>query len=178
MSLGIRTVWSGSSLCAQWVVKDPRFLHADSEDSDQTGRMPRLIWVFAGRTLILLVLSCRGSVYTCSFPMAAIRRENINLTKKKNKKNKKKTGNQLSLPPKNWNFKCTAKFVLLHKITFFFFFFVFQNLCDPIGYKPMLHTDHGSDLRHFRVKSKSWTAGEKQKRKPLKRSMSRLNLAF
>ena len=26
------------------------FLHADSEDSDQTGRMPRLIGVFAGRT--------------------------------------------------------------------------------------------------------------------------------
>ena len=26
------------------------FLHADSEDSDQTGRMPRLIWVFAGHT--------------------------------------------------------------------------------------------------------------------------------
>ena len=25
------------------------FLHADSEDSDQTGRMARLIWVFAGR---------------------------------------------------------------------------------------------------------------------------------
>ena len=39
-----------SSLCAQWVAKDPSFLHADSEDSDQTGRMPRLIWVFAGRT--------------------------------------------------------------------------------------------------------------------------------
>ena len=34
---------------------------AHSEDSDQTGRMPRLIWVFAWRTLILLVLSCRGS---------------------------------------------------------------------------------------------------------------------
>ena len=34
---------------------------AHSEDSDQTGRMPRLIWVFAGRPLILLVLSCRGS---------------------------------------------------------------------------------------------------------------------
>ena len=34
---------------------------AHSEDSDQTGRMPRLIWVFAGRTLILLILSCRGS---------------------------------------------------------------------------------------------------------------------
>ena len=25
-------------------------LHADSEDSDQTGRMTSLIWVFAGRT--------------------------------------------------------------------------------------------------------------------------------
>ena len=36
--------WSESSLCAQWVAKDPSFLHADSEDSDQTGRMPRLIW--------------------------------------------------------------------------------------------------------------------------------------
>ena len=32
-----------------------------SEDSDQTGRMPRLIWVFAGCTSTLLVLSCRGS---------------------------------------------------------------------------------------------------------------------
>ena len=29
--------------------------------TDQTGRMPRLIWVFAGRTLILLVLSCCSS---------------------------------------------------------------------------------------------------------------------
>ena len=50
ISLGIRPVWSESSLCAQWVVKDPSFLHAVSEDSDHTGRMPRLIWVFAGRT--------------------------------------------------------------------------------------------------------------------------------
>ena len=55
ISLGIRPVWSESSLCAQCVANDPRFLHADSEDSDQTGRMPRLIWVFAGRTFILLV---------------------------------------------------------------------------------------------------------------------------
>ena len=54
ISLGIRPVWSESSLCTQWEAKDPRFLHADSEDSDQTGRIPRLIWVFAGRTLTLL----------------------------------------------------------------------------------------------------------------------------
>ena len=62
ISLGIRPVWSESSLCAQWVAKNPSILHADSEDSDQTGRIPRLIWVFAGRTAILLVLSCRGSI--------------------------------------------------------------------------------------------------------------------
>ena len=61
ISLGIRPVWSESSLCAQWVAKGPSFLHADSEDSDQTGLMPRLIWVFAGRTLTLLVLSQGGS---------------------------------------------------------------------------------------------------------------------
>ena len=37
ISLGICPVWSESSLCAQWVATDPSFLHADSEDSDQTG---------------------------------------------------------------------------------------------------------------------------------------------
>ena len=69
ISLSIRPVWSESSLCAQWVAKDPRFLHVDSEDSDQTGRMPRLIRVFAGRTLTLLVLSCRSS-YRSSIHMS------------------------------------------------------------------------------------------------------------
>ena len=34
---------------------------AHSEDSDQTGQMPRLIWVFAGPIVILLVLSWGGS---------------------------------------------------------------------------------------------------------------------
>ena len=61
ISLGILPAWTESSLCAKWVAKDPSFLRADSEDSDQTGRLPRLIWVFAGCTLILLVLSCCGS---------------------------------------------------------------------------------------------------------------------
>ena len=32
------------------------------EDSDQTGRMPKLIWVFAGHTVILFVLSWGGSL--------------------------------------------------------------------------------------------------------------------
>ena len=35
--------------CVLRISKDLRFLRADSEDLDQTGRMPRLIWVFAGR---------------------------------------------------------------------------------------------------------------------------------
>ena len=54
------TVWPEPSLCVQWIAKDT-FLHANSEDSDQTGWMPRLIWVFAGRTATLLVLSWGGS---------------------------------------------------------------------------------------------------------------------
>ena len=49
ISLGICPVWSVFA-CAQLVPKDQNFLHADSKDADQTGRMPRLIWVFAGRT--------------------------------------------------------------------------------------------------------------------------------
>ena len=48
ISLGIRPVWSESSLGAQWVAMGPSFHHADNEDSDQTGR-----------TVMLLVLSCR-----------------------------------------------------------------------------------------------------------------------
>ena len=50
ISQDIDPVWSESSMCAHSVTKDSRLLHADSEDSDQTGRIPSLIWVFAGRT--------------------------------------------------------------------------------------------------------------------------------
>ena len=62
----LRSAWASvqsdqSSLYAQWVAKDPSFLLADSEDSDKTGRTPRLIWIFAGRTTVLLILSCGGS---------------------------------------------------------------------------------------------------------------------
>ena len=60
-SAGVRPVWSESSLSA-WRNLGPLATHwVHSEDSGQTGRMSRLIWVFAGQTLILLVLSCRGS---------------------------------------------------------------------------------------------------------------------
>ena len=60
ISLGIRPVWSVFAVCMKkpWV---PSYPLSASEDSNQSGWMPRLIWVFAGRTVILLVLSCRGS---------------------------------------------------------------------------------------------------------------------
>ena len=62
ISLGIRPVWSESSLPAWGKLGSLATQWAPSEDSDQTGRMPRLIWVFAGHTFTLLVLSCRGSI--------------------------------------------------------------------------------------------------------------------
>ena len=34
INLGIHPVWSESSLCAQRVANDPRFLHVNSKDSD------------------------------------------------------------------------------------------------------------------------------------------------
>ncbi|XP_063426457.1 M-phase inducer phosphatase-like [Mytilus trossulus] len=43
------------------------------------------------------------------------------------------------------------------------FFGEIPELCDPVSYRPMLHSDHSTDLRHFRAKSKSWTAGEKRR---------------
>ena len=65
ISLGIRPVWSESSLspwrklgslCTHWV---------HSKDSDQTGRMPRLIWVFAGHTghFVGFLMKCLIYVY-------------------------------------------------------------------------------------------------------------------
>ena len=62
ISLGIGQVWSESLLSA-WRNTGFSTTHwAHSEDPYQTGRMLRLIWVFAGRAVILLVLSCGGSI--------------------------------------------------------------------------------------------------------------------
>ena len=65
ISLGNHPVWSESSLSAWRNLESLATQWAHSEDSDQTGRMPRLIWAFAGRTLTLLVLSRGGSFTTC-----------------------------------------------------------------------------------------------------------------
>ena len=65
ISLGIRPVWSESSLSA-WRKLGSLATHwAHSEDTDQTGWMPRLIWAFTGCTATLLVLS-RGGSYVIS----------------------------------------------------------------------------------------------------------------
>ena len=47
-----------SLLCAHRSPRTPRLLHAAS----QNGRMPRLIWVFVDAHVILMVLSCCGSL--------------------------------------------------------------------------------------------------------------------
>ena len=61
ISLGICPVWSESSLSA-WRKPGSLATHwAHSEDTDQTGQMPRLIWVFTECTVILLILSRGGS---------------------------------------------------------------------------------------------------------------------
>ena len=57
ISLDIRPVWSESWLSAYRKLGSLATHWEHSEDSDQTGRMPRLIWVFAGRKATLLVLS-------------------------------------------------------------------------------------------------------------------------
>ena len=73
----LRSAWASAysvqGLC--WPLEEPWSLTtswAHSEDSDQTERMPRLILVSAGRTLSLLVLSCRSSNYSSSGPFLAV----------------------------------------------------------------------------------------------------------
>ena len=63
ISLGIHPVWSESSLSA-WRKLGSLAIHwAHSEDSDQTGRMPRLIWVFAGCTCHFVGFVTRRLIY-------------------------------------------------------------------------------------------------------------------
>ena len=60
-SLGIHTIWSSSSLSAWRSIGSLVTYRAQNEDSDQTGRTSRLIWVFAGRSGQLFVFSCCSS---------------------------------------------------------------------------------------------------------------------
>ena len=81
ISLGIHPVWSESSLSAWRKPESLATLWVHSEDSDQTGQMPRLNWVFAWRTLTLLVLSHSHSlisafVVCCVGSMIPVRAKN------------------------------------------------------------------------------------------------------
>ena len=60
ISLGICPVWSETSLPTWRNLRSLLPIKCTAK-TDQTGQMPRLIRVFAGRTVTLLVLSCRGS---------------------------------------------------------------------------------------------------------------------
>ena len=71
ISLGIRPVWSESSLSAWRKLGSFATYWAHSEDSDQTGRMPMLIWGFAGRTCHSVGFDMRRlislGIFCCSF---------------------------------------------------------------------------------------------------------------
>ena len=57
-SLDIRKI-DQSFLCAHLATKDPNFLHADSEYSDQTELIARPIRIFSCRIAIFLVFSIK-----------------------------------------------------------------------------------------------------------------------
>ena len=63
INLGIRPVWSESSLSAWRKLGSLATYWAHSEDSDQTGWVPRLIWVFAGRTCHFVGFVMRRLIY-------------------------------------------------------------------------------------------------------------------
>ena len=66
ISLGIRPVWSVFAVCMKkaWSLAT---LWAQSEDSDQTGQMPRLMWVFAGHTYHFVGVVMMRLVYPKQF---------------------------------------------------------------------------------------------------------------
>ena len=77
ISLGIRPVWSEYSRSARRNLGSLATHWAHSEDSDQTGWMPRLIWVFACAHVIVLVLSICGSLYYIASLTALQKRNSV-----------------------------------------------------------------------------------------------------
>ena len=65
INLGVRPVWSVSSLSAWWNLGSLATHKPHSEDSDQTGRVPRLIWVFAGCTDHFVGFVMRRLIFRC-----------------------------------------------------------------------------------------------------------------
>ena len=65
--IGVFPVHMMKAWTLSYLSSEQQRLWSDWAYSDQTGRMPRLIRVFAGRTLILLVLSWGGSCIWFAF---------------------------------------------------------------------------------------------------------------
>ena len=99
ISLGIRPVWSESSLFARRKFGSLATHWAHSEDSDQTGRMSRLIWVFARRTVTLLVFSWGGSF----FPFSLCHGANLSETNKSDSKVSDTLSAWMAHERTNWN---------------------------------------------------------------------------
>ena len=78
ISLGIRPVWSESSLSAWRNIGPLTTYSAYSQDSDQTGRMPRLIWVFAGRTSFCWFCCVEAQMIRKQYSTNKIDRTNLN----------------------------------------------------------------------------------------------------
>ena len=104
ISLSICPVWSESSQCAMCVAKNPSFLHADSEDSDQTGQMPRLIWVFTGRTCYFVYFVVRWLSYFWCFSNADSmeRKKTTGKNKSSSRSIREKSGVSLTRVEKSW----------------------------------------------------------------------------
>ena len=71
ISLRISEVWPESSLGTFWIAKDAKFLQADKEESHQTARMRKLIWVFVRRinqkVRFLMLRQNITKTYLCNF---------------------------------------------------------------------------------------------------------------
>ena len=89
ISLGIHPVWSESLLSAWRKLDTLATLCVHSENYDQTGQMPRLIWIYDGRTLILLVLSCRGPFKRNTMSLETENKKNSMLPRVGNQKTRK-----------------------------------------------------------------------------------------
>ena len=120
ISLGIRPVWSESSLSA-WRKLGSLATHwALSEDSDQTGRMPSLIWVFAGRTchFVGFVMRRLKQAFLCN--------KSLNFDDEKIRRKKKKEKGEMDLRETSSCMRsCLPAFVFFFFFVVFFFFVFF-----------------------------------------------------
>ena len=83
ISLRIHSVRSEASLGAFLIAKDTKCLHAESEDSDQTVIMQRLIYVFAWRTCHKLRFITLRHIILRSFTGRILNRHKLNVRSKR-----------------------------------------------------------------------------------------------